>query len=203
MSAVDDPTSAVPDGHHDPEGLQIEICPMRRRHLRGVLRIESANRHRPWSLGLFMSELGMRSGRIYAVARQGQSIAGFAGMLFSGEDAHITTISVHDRWRRAGVGRRLMLLLAQQARAHGARALTLEVRAGNTAAQALYREFGLAPAGVRKNYYSDLSEDALIMWAHDIDGDDYGTRLDRIHAALAGRTVWNGWVGDRSVPWNL
>jgi ribosomal-protein-alanine N-acetyltransferase len=193
VTAIGDPTPAPSDATIDPAALSIEICPMRRRHLRAVLRIEAANRHRPWSLGLFMSELGMKTGRVYAVARSGQAVVGFAGLMFSGGDAHVTTISVREPWRRAGVGRRLMLLLARQARMRGSDALTLEVRAENTAAQGLYRAFGLAPAGVRKNYYSDLGEDALIMWVHDIDTDEYAQRLDRIEAAVVGATKWTGW----------
>jgi ribosomal-protein-alanine N-acetyltransferase len=65
----------------------------------------------------------------------------------------------------------------------GASALTLEVRVSNEPAKALYRRFGLAPAGVRRGYYEPDGEDALIMWAHDIDAEDYRSRID----ALAGR----------------
>ncbi|MDH3518576.1 MAG: ribosomal-protein-alanine N-acetyltransferase, partial [Acidimicrobiia bacterium] len=72
----------------------------------------------------------------------------------------------------------------EAALAGGARSLTLEVRSSNKAAQALYRRFGMAPVGVRKQYYRD--EDALIMWAHEIDGDDYTARLDGIRSSLIG-----------------
>ena len=58
------------------------------------------------------------------------------------------------------------------------------MRAGNEPAKALYRRFGFAPAGIRKNYYAEVGEDALIMWAHDIDGDEYAARLDAIEAGL-------------------
>lgn len=171
----------------------VEIVPMRRRHLRGVLRIEGANEHRPWSLGLFMSELGMRTGRVYAVARSGGSIVGFAGLLFSGDDAHVTTIATASARRGQGIGTRLMYLLAREAVRSDKSALTLEVRAGNIAAQALYRRFGLVPAGVRKNYYADLGEDALVMWAREIDRPAYTERLAAIGASVADTTVYNGW----------
>jgi ribosomal-protein-alanine N-acetyltransferase len=65
----------------------------------------------------------------------------------------------------------------------GARSLTLEVRTSNLAAQSLYHRFGMAPVGVRKQYYRD--EDALIMWVHDIDSADYAARLDGIREDLA------------------
>jgi len=64
------------------------------------------------------------------------------------------------------------------------RHLTLEVRASNAPAQALYRRFGFAPVGVRRNYYEETNEDAIIMWANDIDTDDYRRRLDAIESGL-------------------
>ena len=64
--------------------------------------------------------------------------------------------------------------------------LTLEVRVGNEAAQGLYREFGFAPAGIRQRYYEN-SEDALVMWIHDLQGDDFRRRLERIGAAEGSR----------------
>ena len=66
----------------EPQSLEVRITAMRRRHLRSVLRIENEVYPRPWSLGLFMSELAIRNGRIYLVARVGASVAGYAGMLF-------------------------------------------------------------------------------------------------------------------------
>jgi ribosomal-protein-alanine N-acetyltransferase len=169
----------------------IAVTPMRRRHLRQVLRIEAHNTHRPWSLGLFMSELRQPEGRVYAVALDRGRVVGFAGELFAATDAHVTTIAVHPDHRRKGVATALMLLLARQAVDRGMTALTLEVAASNRGAQALYHRFGLAPVGVRKNYYEDLKEDAVIMWAHDLDGDDYRRRLDDI--AADGSTRFDGW----------
>ncbi len=173
----------------DPATLDVEIVPMRRRHLRSVLRIEAQAGHPSWSLGLFLGELSAQTGRLYVVARVGGSVVGFAGMIFQGPDGHVTTISVDPVWRRCAVGSRMLLVLCRRALEVGCEALTLEVRAGNDAAVAMYRSFGFAPAGVRKNYYADLGEDALVMWAHDVDGPDYAARLDRIEADLPGRTT--------------
>jgi ribosomal-protein-alanine N-acetyltransferase len=66
------------------------------------------------------------------------------------------------------------------------------VRVSNQAAQALYRRFGFVPAGIRKDYYPETPEDALIMWAHDIDQPPYAQRLAAITAALPGRTRVDG-----------
>jgi ribosomal-protein-alanine N-acetyltransferase len=175
--------------------LEVRLMPMRRRHLRSVLRIEGQAEHRGWSLGLFMSELANPSGRRYLVAKAGGSVVGFAGMLFVGTDGHVTTISVDEAWRRQHVAPRLMLALSREAVARGATAITLEVRAGNGAAQALYRRFGFAPAGIRRNYYSETDEDALVMWAHGVDTVEYAARLAAIEAAIPGRTTLVGLDG--------
>jgi ribosomal-protein-alanine N-acetyltransferase len=177
----------------DPSDLVVELAPMRRRHLRAVLRIEAHNPHRPWSLGLFMGELALRSSRVYVVARIGSTVVGFAGVMLTGVDAHVTTIAVDPRWRRLGVGTRMMLLLARRAGEAGAENLTLEVRAGNDEAVGLYRRFGLFPAGLRKNYYADLNEDAIVMWAHGIQEPEYAARLARIDTELPGTTQVAGW----------
>jgi ribosomal-protein-alanine N-acetyltransferase len=172
-----------------PDGLIVAITPMRRRHLRGVLRIEQQVYPRPWSIGLFMSELGYRGSRTYLVARVGTSVVGYAGLMMAGDDAHVTTIAVDPAWHRHKIGTRLLLELARSALARDARNLTLEVRARNEAAQGLYRAFGFAPAGIRKNYYVETNEDALVMWAIDVDTPAYRARLDRIERALPGTTT--------------
>lgn len=175
-----------------PAALDVQLVPMRRRHLRSVLRIEGYAEHRGWSLGLFMSELANETGRRYLVAKVNGTVVGFAGMLFVGPDGHVTTISVDPAWQRHQIGTRLMLALSREAIQRGASALTLEVRASNEPAQAMYRRLGYAPAGIRKNYYADIGEDALVMWAHDVDGDDYAARMDALEDAIVGRTMVMG-----------
>jgi [ribosomal protein S18]-alanine N-acetyltransferase len=188
-------TTASVDRHDpSPEGIEVEITPMRRRHLRAVLRIESHNPHRPWSLGLFMSELALRGSRVYAVARVSNVVVGFAGIMFSGADAHVTTIAVDPAWRRRGVATRLMLVMARQAIERQAEAMTLEVRVSNDAAIALYERFGFKVAGTRKNYYSDLKEDAAVMWATEIRDAEYRQRLARLDQEAPGSTVLEGWT---------
>ena len=160
---------------------------MRRRHLRSVLRIEAQVYPRPWTLRLFMSELALRSTRAYTVATVGGAVVGYSGLMLSGEDAHVTTLAVDPQWHRQGIATRLLLRMTETAVERGARHVTLEVRVTNDPAQGLYRKFGFAPAGVRKNYYVETNEDALVMWANDIDTPDYGRRLARIEAALERR----------------
>lgn len=182
--AVRVPEPVVPD-----PDLEVHLVPMRRRHLRNVLRIESQVYPRPWSLALFMSELGLRNSRVYTVARVRGVVVGYCGLMLTGEDAHVTTIAVDPAWHRHKIGSRLMLHMARAALDRGARHLTLEVRVSNVGAQAMYRQFGFHPAGIRKNYYVETNEDAIVMWADDIDGDAYQARLAAIEATVPGRTV--------------
>ena len=175
--------------------MQLVITPMRRRHLRAIQRIQADDPHDGWSVGLWLAELRRETGRAYAVALVGRQVVGYGGLLIQHDDAHVTTLGVAASHRGLGIGARLLATLVRQGLAEGAQHLTLEVRAGNDPAIHLYRRFGLAPAGVRKNYYQDLGEDALIMWAHDIDTEDYQARLDAVddqlahQAAEAGTTV--------------
>jgi ribosomal-protein-alanine N-acetyltransferase len=172
------------------DGLpEVQVLSMRRRHLRSVLRIEAQVYPRPWSLSLFMSELALRTTRAYHVARAQGTVVGYSGLMFSGADAHVTTIAVDPAWHRHKVGTRLMLNMAWLARHRGARNLTLEVRVANRIAQALYYRFGFQPAGIRKNYYAETNEDALVMWVDDIDTDDYARRLDALEAGLGSTAV--------------
>ena len=161
-------------------GDELSIVPMKRRHLKAVVAIEQQVFPTPWSLSLYLSELAMGTSRAYYVALLGGDVVGYAGLMVAAGEGHVTTIGVDGTWQRRGIGRRLLLELARTARERGAEDLTLEVRVTNTGAQALYHEFGFAPAGIRKNYYAEVNEDALIMWAHDIQSPEYERRLELI-----------------------
>jgi ribosomal-protein-alanine N-acetyltransferase len=174
-----------------PEAVEpsVHIQPMRRRHVRGVLKIEHEVYPRPWSASLFLSELALRSTRAYYVARIGRELVGYAGLMMTLDDGHVTTIAVDPQWHRHKIGTRLLLVLAREAIARGATSLTLEVRMSNRGAQELYRQFGFGPVGVRKNYYQEVNEDALVMWAHEVDRPEYTELLDSIERGLPGDTV--------------
>jgi len=184
MSLVSRLLDARGPSRHDAGG-GVVIEPMRRRHVREILPIEEQVYPRPWTPGVFQSELDrMREGhRHYVVARRDGRLVGYGGLLYSGDDAHVTNIAVDPARHRSGVGSRLLLHLAHHARDAGFINLTLEVRVSNLAAQELYRRFGFAPVGVRKKYYEDV-EDAIVMWCHEIGDPAYGERLDRLEADL-------------------
>jgi [ribosomal protein S18]-alanine N-acetyltransferase len=130
----------------------------------------------------------LRGSRAYFVARVGRDVVGYAGVMLTGEDAHITTIAVDPARHRQRIGTRLLLVLAREAIARGARNLTLEVRLSNHGAQDLYRRFGFGPVGVRKNYYQETNEDALVMWVHEVDTADYAALLAAIERGIPGET---------------
>lgn len=163
---------------------RVQVAPMRRRHLRGVMAIEQQTNPRPWSLGLFMGELRMPTSRHYVVALDGHEVVGYCGLMVTGDEGHITNIAVDPVCRRRSIATKMMLTTMATARDLGLQGVTLEVRVSNTAAQELYRHFGFAPGGIRRNYYSEVKEDALIMWAHDLDDDHYDARLAGVAARL-------------------
>jgi ribosomal-protein-alanine N-acetyltransferase len=169
--------------------LVVHLVPMRRRHLRSVLRIEAQVYPRPWSLSLFMSELALRTSRAYWVARVDGAVVGYCGLMVTADDGHVTTLAVDPAWHRRKIASRLLVTLAREAIRRGVTGLTLEVRMGNRAAQELYRAFGFRPAGVRRKYYVETNEDALVMWADDVDSDDYAERLAAIEASIPGATL--------------
>jgi [ribosomal protein S18]-alanine N-acetyltransferase len=172
------------------EPLDVHLIPMRRRHLRSVVRIESQVYPRPWSHSLFVSELALRATRAYVVAKVGREIVGYAGLMMSLSDGHVTTIAVDPPWHRNAIGTRLLLALCREAVARDATALTLEVRLSNKGAQEMYTRFGFKAVGVRKGYYADTGEDALVMWAYEVDTPSYSELLDSIERQVPGTTVF-------------
>jgi len=111
-------------------------------------------------------------------------------VMISFEDAHVTTIAVDPKWQRHGIATRLLVTLARESLVRGAQNLTLEVRMSNQGAKELYRRFGFAPVGVRKNYYKETNEDALVMWVHDIDAPKYADLLNALMTRVPGTTEW-------------
>ena len=170
-----------------PSIVEVDIVPMRRRHLKHVLRIEALVYPRPWSASLFLSELALRSSRAYVVAKAGSEVFGYGGLMMTMDDGHITTLAVDPARQRNRIATRMLIALAREARSRGAASLTLEVRVSNEAAQALYRKFGFAPVWLRRGYYIETGEDAIVMWAHDVNLDEYAARLDSLEREVSSK----------------
>jgi ribosomal-protein-alanine N-acetyltransferase len=107
-------------------------------------------------------------------------MAGYIGFMIVGDEAHVTTIATAPAYQRRGVASTLLIDGIHSVLPLGVRHLSLEVAANNEPAQTLYRRFGFAPVGVRKNYYPVTGEDALVMWAYDIDTPEYAERLEEL-----------------------
>ena len=153
---------------------------MRRRHLRGVMAIERQVYPRPWSPNLFLSEMSESRNRCYLVARIDREVVGYGGLICYGEEAHVTNVAVDPEHQREKIGTRLLHDLVLAADEMGAEAVSLEVRVTNWGAQRLYARFGFRPVGIRKNYYQEIGEDALIMWLDGIRDAEFRTRLRRL-----------------------
>ena len=141
----------------------------------------------PWTLGNFRDALA--AGYCTMVGEREGRIVAFGVLMLAPGEAQILNLSVVPDARRQGLGRALLRRLVDVAVRTGAEQCFLEVRVSNDAAQTMYRRFGYAPAGVRKNYYSETNEDALVMWAHDVDLPSYADRLAAIESGLRGTTT--------------
>jgi [ribosomal protein S18]-alanine N-acetyltransferase len=187
------------------------IAPMRRRHLRGVLAIEQLVYPRPWSPSLFVTEMSQPDSRRYLVALSGhaggrllwspaKAVVGYAGVMVAVGEAHITTVATHPHHHRRKIASRLLVSLLREARDMGAEAATLEVRMNNRGAQRLYGGFGFVPVGVRPGYYAETSEDALIMWAYELQSEAFADVLERQEQRLSAPGGDSG-AADLHVPW--
>lgn len=156
--------------------------PLTLEDLPDVLAIEREIFPAPWTEGMFVDELAA-GGRRYLAATEAGSIVGYGGIMVIDGDAHIMNLAVVPARRRQGLASQLLLALIDEAIGLGASHLTLELRASNEPALALYERFGFTPVGLRPRYYGD--EDALVMWALDADSAAYRDVLDRLREETA------------------
>ncbi len=147
----------------------IEIVPFKREHLDDVYDIELGSFSVPWSKEDLAKDAFENKLSVYFVALYDKKVCGYAGMWHVVTEGHITNIAVKKELRGLGIGDRLMKALEEVGRERQMLGLTLEVRVSNGPAQRLYAKNGYKVEGVRKNYYADTKEDALIMWKYLID----------------------------------
>lgn len=121
----------------------------------------------PWSEGAFRSELTENGRAFYIVAETEGQVVGYAGLWAILDEGHITNVAVAPEFRRRGVGKAIVATLLDASRQNGLSSFTLEVRESNLPAQGLYSQFGFRPAGIRKGYYQNNGENAIIMWANE------------------------------------
>ena len=162
----------------------VVIEEMRVDDIAAVQEVERASFPVPWPANAFRHELTQNKNARYIVAREGDRIVGYAGLWLMVDEAHITTFAVLPERRRLRIGERMLVRIFEVAQALDAEWLTLEVRASNLAAQKLYEKNGFRRAGVRRRYYSDNNEDALIMWTERLRERSVRDRVARLRTAL-------------------
>ncbi len=144
----------------------IEIIPMTEAHISGVVLVEEATFSIPWTRADFEREVRENRMAIYYVAVMDGRVVGYAGMWHVVTEGHITNVAVLEEARGKGIGAMLMERLIETAIEKEMIGITLEVRMGNAPAQGLYHKYGFRAEGIRKNYYPDTHEDAVIMWKY-------------------------------------
>ncbi|MBD1224650.1 ribosomal protein S18-alanine N-acetyltransferase [Virgibacillus halodenitrificans] len=131
-----------------------------------VMEVENATFSTPWTTDIFYQELVDNDYAHYFVMEADKKIIGYVGLWLVIDDAQITNIAIMPGYRGNKLGEKLFEFTIQQILLLGGTRLSLEVRKSNTIAQRMYRKFGLVPGGIRKNYYTDNQEDAIVMWVN-------------------------------------
>jgi [ribosomal protein S18]-alanine N-acetyltransferase len=145
--------------------VSVLIRAMRLEDVPAVCAVDALCTEPPWSEDTFAAEVSC-SVCYYLVAELAGEIVGYVGSHVIVDEAHVTTFGVRPGYRRRRIGERLLADVLSHALHCGCERVTLEVRAENAAAQALYRKYGFSPVSRRKSYYAD-GEDAVVMWIED------------------------------------
>ncbi|WP_432775953.1 ribosomal protein S18-alanine N-acetyltransferase [Brevibacillus gelatini] len=144
--------------------IELEYRFMTMQDVGAVAELERLSFSTPWPHEAFVNELTKNPNARYVVAVHQNRIVAYCGMWIVLDEAHITNVAVHPLFRGKKIGLGLMFKMMGVAKMLGANSMTLEVRPSNTVARNLYTKLGFREHGVRKRYYSDNNEDAIIMW---------------------------------------
>ncbi|AQU78295.1 MULTISPECIES: ribosomal protein S18-alanine N-acetyltransferase [Planococcus] len=134
--------------------------------LDAVYEIEVLSFTLPWTKDAFYHEMVTNEHAYYVIAETQVGIVGYCGMWLVMDEAHVTNIAIHPDQRGKKLGGGLMQAAIDTAKEQGAVLMTLEARVSNTVAQNLYRKLGFKNGGIRKRYYTDNYEDAIVMWVN-------------------------------------
>ena len=143
--------------------MKVTLNQMKASNLNDVLNVSSLSLKESWSRESLEKELSNPLAK-YMVAEVNNKVVGFAGLWAICNEGHITNIAVHPNYRGQGIGSKLVESLIENSSSWYINSLTLEVRASNKIAQNLYKKYGFKEEGMRKHYYQDNNEDAIIMW---------------------------------------
>lgn len=131
-----------------------------------IMEVERSSFATPWIKDAFVNELTNNHFAYYIVAVHQERLIGYCGVWVIIDEAHITNIAVHPDYRGKQIGENLLRRVIYLSMVYGATKMTLEVRVSNHVAQALYEKLGFVRKGLRKGYYTDNQEDAIIMWVN-------------------------------------
>jgi len=161
----------------DLERVRVDIRRLMLGDLSDIERIEQRVYPTPWSRSMFAGELAKPSSICLGAFDEDGTLTGYLIVSRYVDAWHIMNLAVHDQLRRAGIGSRLLGALFELTAGDAHRGYTLEVRISNKGAIALYERWGFETSGVRRGYYTDNREDALIMWKDPLrdEGDGSGT----------------------------
>jgi ribosomal-protein-alanine N-acetyltransferase len=140
----------------------VELIDAAERWLPAIAALERQCFSDPWSVEMLRSELPDDSHE-FLLAVEGEELLGYVGLMTVLDEGYLSNVAVSPAYRRQGIAEALLTALLARARARKLSFVTLEVRAGNTPAQALYRKLGFQEVGVRRAYYEHPKEDAVLM----------------------------------------
>ena len=169
----------------------VKLEKMQREDVPRVMEIERQCFTTPWHESAYLTELVNRSAH-YIVAKIGEQIVGYSGMWIIMDEAHITTVGVDPEYRGRKIGEQVLVAMLEEAQQRGAQRATLEVRESNDVAQNLYRKYGFVPAAIRRGYYSDNGENAVVMWVDDM----FSAQYKRSFAELKDRLTASPDISD-------
>lgn len=144
--------------------IPLTLCPMKEEDIRQVLKIENLSFLDPWTQRMYLAEIRERKDSYFIVAKLEDRIIGYGGFWLVVDEAHLVNIAVHPDFRRQGIGAQIMQYMLNLAKQLGAKRATLEMRESNLIAQNFYSKFGFIACALRKKYYPDTQENAVIMW---------------------------------------
>ena len=144
----------------------VTIRLMEERDLDAIMEVEKQCFTVPWSREAFYNELHQNRFAHYLILEEEGNVIGYCGAWLVVDEAHITNIAVLPAYQGRGLGKVLLTSMMEECKLRAIERMTLEVRESNLVAQSLYRKLGFVEGAIRKNYYSDNQEDAIVMWVN-------------------------------------
>lgn len=148
--------------------MNINLKAMNESHVDGILKISNLSFHMPWSRESIENEIISNIAHYVIAEDENGKVIGYGGVWIVFDEGDVTNIAVHPDYRGQHIGSMILKEMINVCASNGVTTMTLEVRESNMAAQKLYTNFGFNAEAVRKKYYEDNDEDAILMWKRDV-----------------------------------